>query len=101
MLALLRYLLICILVTLLSGSHAAFIESVQNVSLTEQHEKTETENIVDEAIPSVRAKKQIAKSNNTVIPAISGFTKLHTHTTRASGPIQEADLFLKYRKLII
>ncbi|NBP69213.1 MAG: hypothetical protein EBR30_14575 [Cytophagia bacterium] len=101
MLALLRYLLICTLVTFLSGSHNAFIEPVQNASITEQHEKTETENLVDEAIPSVRAKKQIAKTNNTLTLVISGFTTLPTHATKASSAIQEADLFLKYRKLII
>jgi hypothetical protein len=101
MLALLRYLLICILVTFLSGSHTAFIESAQSASITEQHEKTETENLVDEAIPSVRAKKQIAKTNNTVLPVTSGFTALTTHFTKSSRPIQEADLFIRYRKLII
>ncbi|MCZ8214641.1 MAG: hypothetical protein O9262_00300, partial [Cyclobacteriaceae bacterium] len=91
----------CILVTVLSGSHIAFTEPVQSASFTEQHEKTETENFVDEAIPSVRAKKQIAKANNTVSPTTTGFTVSSTHTTRAFRPIQEADLFLKYRKLII
>jgi hypothetical protein len=101
MLTLLRYLLTCILVTVLSGSHTAFIEPVQSTSFTEQHEKTETENFVDEAIPSVRAKKQVAKANNTTLQAISSYTALPTHITRAFRPIQEANLFLRYRKLII
>lgn len=101
MLTLLRYLLTCILVTVLSGSHTAFIEPVQSASFTEQHEKTETENLVDEAIPSVRAKKQIAKVNNTVLLSIVGHTVLPTHISSAFRPTQEADLFLKYRKLII
>lgn len=101
MLSPLRYLLTCILVILLSGLSSAFVMLEQTASYTEQNEKIESENFVDEALPSSRSKKQVAKNYN---PFIKEKTEAQTATfqfTNRSQPFFENSLFIKYRKLII
>lgn len=101
MLSPLRYLLTLILVILLSGSSSAFVVLNQSASLTEQNEKIETENFVDEAIPSNRSKKQLVKSYNPFLKDIAAGENTVFHAINSPQSLGESYLFIKYRKLII
>jgi hypothetical protein len=101
MLSPLRYFFTLILVILLSGASSAFVVIEQTASYTEQNEKIESENFVDEAIPTVRSKKQIAKHVNPFLREST--TKQKTTLPLINSPLRfgESYLYIKYRKLII
>ncbi len=101
MLSPLRYFLTLILVILLSGSSSAFVLLNQSASFTEQNEKIETENFVDEAIPSSRSKKQLPKFYNPFLKDIAARQNTVFQAINAPQSFGESNLFIKYRKLLI
>jgi hypothetical protein len=101
MLSPLRNLLTLTLVILLSGSSSAFVILNQTASYTEQNEKIESENFIDEAIPSSRSKKQVAKYPSPFLKAATIKQESIFLSTHSSQSIGESYLFIKYRKLII
>ncbi|GCC53380.1 hypothetical protein SanaruYs_36230 [Chryseotalea sanaruensis] len=101
MLSPLRYLLTLTLVILLSGSSSAFVILNQTASYTEQNEKNESENFIDEAIPSSRSKKQVVKNSSPFLKAATIKQESIFPSTHSSHSIGESYLFIKYRKLII